>query len=102
MKDVRSSDRLTESPVCLVADEGGMDIHMERMLKMHGQNVPATPRILELNPRHALIRKLAGEADSARTADMAHLLLDQARIIEGEPLPDPAAFSRRLSALLAG
>ena len=102
VKDVRSSDRLTESPVCLVADEGGMDIHMERMLKMHGQNVPPTPRILELNPRHSLIRKLAGEADSPRTADMAHLLLDQARIIEGEPLPDPAAFSRRLSALLAG
>ncbi|MFN4087596.1 MAG: molecular chaperone HtpG [Alphaproteobacteria bacterium] len=106
VKDVRASDRLTESPVCLVADEGGLDIHMERMLKLHGQQVPATPRILELNPRHALIRRLAEEAAAAdggaRTADMAHLLLDQARIVEGEPLPDPAAFSRRLSAMLAG
>lgn len=105
VKDVRGSERLTESPVCLVADEGALDIHMERMLKMHGQDVPATPRILELNPRHELIRMLAAEAaegsDSERTADMAHLLLDQARIVEGEPLPDPAGFSRRLSALLA-
>jgi len=105
VKDVRGSERLTESPVCLVADEGALDIHMERMLKMHGQDVPATPRILELNPRHELIRMLAAEAaegsDSERTVDMAHLLLDQARIVEGEPLPDPAGFSRRLSALLA-
>src|SRR5690606_7860254 len=71
VKDVRGSERLTESPVCLVADEGALDIHMERMLKMHGQDVPATPRILELNPRHELIRMLAAEAaegsDSERT-----------------------------------
>src|SRR5690606_835765 len=104
VKDVRGSERLTESPVCLVADEGALDIHMERMLKMHGQDVPATPRILELNPRHELIRMLAAEAaegsDSERTVDMAHLLLDQDRIVEGEPSPDPAGFSRRLSALL--
>ncbi len=105
VKDVRGSERLTESPVCLVAAEGALDIHMERMLKMHGQDVPTTPRILELNPRHELIRMLAAEAaeggDSVRTAEMAYLLLDQARIVEGEPLPDPAGFSRRLSALLA-
>ena len=103
MKDVRSSARLTDSPVCLVADEGDIDLHLERLLKQHGQTVPKATRILELNPRHPLIAKLAeslrgGGGD--RASDMAHLLLDQARIVEGEPLPDPAEFSRRLARLL--
>ena len=105
VKDVRVSERLTDTAVCLVSDEGDMDIRLERMLKQHRQLEAATKRILEINPRHQLIKALAGlvgaEAGGARLADAAWLLLDQARIIEGEQLPDPGAFSRRLSDAMA-
>ena len=114
VKDVRASERLTDSPVCLVADEGDMDMHLERLLKQHHQIDQASRRILEINPRHALIRRLvaelgtrgAGASDGADgeaspLEEAARLLLDQARILEGEPLPDPSAFARRLSRLVA-
>jgi molecular chaperone HtpG len=102
VKDVRGSDRLTESPVCLVADEGDMGIHLERLLRQHQQGAGQAPRILELNPRHALIRSLAEKAkqDGASLADSVWLLFDQARIMEGETPSDPQAFARRLSAAL--
>ena len=97
VKDVRASERLTDSPVCLVADEGDMDMHMERLLRQHRQVDMASQRILEINPRHGLLQGLEHMTAGAEFDDMAHLLLDQARILEGESLPDPAAFSRRLS-----
>ncbi len=101
VKDVRRSARLTESPVCLVADEGDMDIHLERLLKQHRQLDRAAPRILEINPKHGVIRALArrlGQDDGGdAVADAAKLLLDQARLMEGEPLPDPAGFAKRLA-----
>ena len=101
VKDVRPSDRLTDSAVCLIADEGDLDMHLERLLKQHNQEIPTARRILEINPRHRLIRALAESAMKAGAADAladaSELLLDQARIIEGEPLPDPGAFSRRLT-----
>jgi molecular chaperone HtpG len=104
VKDVRGSERLTDSAVCLVADEGDIDMHLERLLKQHRQLDTAAKRILELNPRHRLIERLAasvGESGaSEQLAEFAWLLLDQARIVEGEQLPDPAAFARRLAALL--
>ena len=103
VKDVTASDRLTDSPVCLVAGEGDRDMNLERMLKQHRQLDEATPRILQVNPDHPLIRRLAEVAagsNGADLADAAHLLLDQARILEGEPVSDPAAFSRRLSAMV--
>src|SRR6516164_4080260 len=104
VKDVRSSDRLTDSAVCLVADEGDMDMHFERLLKHHRQLNTMSKRILELNPRHKLIERLAatvGEAGASdQLSEFAWLLLDQARIIEGEQLPDAAAFARRLSTVL--
>ncbi|MGH7054907.1 MAG: molecular chaperone HtpG, partial [Stellaceae bacterium] len=104
VKDVRGSQRLTDSAVCLVADEGDLDIHLERILKQHRQLDTAARRILELNPRHPLIARLArsvGETGASdQLAEFAWLLLDQARIVEGEPLPDPAAFARRLASLL--
>ena len=104
VKDVRASRRLTDSPVCLVADEGDVDMHLERLLRQHRQIDDAAKRILELNPKHPLIRHLAAEVsekgDAGEMADLAHLLLDQARIAEGEIVPDPAAFSRRMSAVL--
>jgi molecular chaperone HtpG len=104
VKDVRSSDRLTDSAVCLVADEGDMDMHFERLLKQHRQLDTAAKRILELNPRHKLIERLAasvGESGaSGQIGEFAWLLLDQARIVEGELLPDPPAFARRLAEVL--
>jgi molecular chaperone HtpG len=104
VKDVRGSERLTDSAVCLVADEGDIDMHLERLLKQHRQLDSAAKRILELNPRHRLIERLAASVGETGASDQlsefAWLLLDQARIVEGEQLPDPPAFARRLAALL--
>ncbi len=105
VKDVRSSERLTESAVCLVSDEGDLDIHLERLLQQHRQLDVTAHRILEVNPKHALIRRLAERVGETGAGDdleaAAHLLLDQARILEGVPLPDPSGFARRLSELVA-
>ena len=106
IKDVRPSKRLTDSPVCLIADDGDMDVNMERLLKQHGQLQDGMPRVLELNPDHQIIMKLAerAKADTAASDDLlkdaAHLLLDQARISEGEVPSDSANFIRRLSAIM--
>ena len=107
VKDVRISERLTDSAVCLVSDEGDLDIRLERMLKQNNQFGQVSKRILEVNPRHALVVSLANSVgkDNAgqNVEDAAWLLLDQAHIIEGEQVPDPAAFSRRLNdAMSAG
>ncbi len=105
LKDVKVSERLTESPVCLVADESGLDMHLERLLRQHKQLDQVSQRIMELNPKHALIRGLAervgkeGAGDEVEQA--ARLLLDQARILEGETLPDPSGFAKRLSEMMA-
>jgi molecular chaperone HtpG len=104
VKDVRSSVRLTDSAVCLVADEGDMDMRLERLLKQHRQLDTAAKRILEINPNHRLIERLAatvGETGASdQLSEFAWLLLDQARVVEGEQLPDPPAFARRLALLL--
>jgi molecular chaperone HtpG len=104
VKDVRGSERLTDSAVCLVADEGDLDMHLERLLKQHRQLETTSKRILELNPRHPLIERLAASVGeigaSEHLSEFAWLLLDQARIVEGEQLPDPSAFARRLATLL--
>ncbi len=105
VKDVRASERLTSSAVCLVADEGDIDMHLERILMQQRQLDHAARRILEINPKHPLIKGLSariGENGAgAEVEDVARLLLDQARIMEGEPLPDPAAFAERLSSFMA-
>jgi molecular chaperone HtpG len=106
VKDVRLSQRLEGSAVCLVADDKDLDFHLEKLLRQHKQIAAASKRILEINPRHALIRGLATAATSegggAAVADAARLLLDQARIVGGEAVPDPASFARRIeNALLA-
>jgi molecular chaperone HtpG len=98
--DVRVSARLTESPVCLVADTGGMSLHLARMLKQHGEGADLGIRkVLEVNPKHALIKRLE-TLDGEPLSDAALLLLDQARIVEGEAVPDPAAFARRLARVM--
>ena len=104
VKDVRPSKRLTDSPVCLIADEGDIDVNLERLLKRHGQLQDGLPRVLELNPNHALISALAERAESDADEllkDAAHLLLDQARIVEGETPADPAGFARRLGSIMS-
>ncbi len=101
--EVRSTDRLTDSAVCIVAGEGGMDNNLKRMLKQHGQDVPDDAPILEVNPSHSLIKKLvdmSAEGTNATLDDAAHLLLDQARIIEGETVPDMTAFARRMTSAM--
>ena len=104
VKDVRVSERLTDSAVCLVSDEGDMDMHLERLLRQHKQIDTTVQRILEINPRHALIASLSEligkDGGGQQVEDAAWLLLDQARILEGEQLPDPAAFSRRLTEVM--
>ena len=109
VKDVRASQRLAESAVCLVADDSDMDIHLERMLRQHKQLRAAAKRILEINPAHALIQALArslraqgdNTAVQARVSEVAKLLFDQARIVEGDKLDDPSAFAKRLANTLA-
>ncbi len=100
VKDVRTTDRLAESPVCLIADETDMDMNLERMLRQHKQLDQAAPRVLELNPDHALIKGLAKLLQAGKSEgmdDAAHLLFEQARILEGETVSDPKAFTRRFS-----
>ncbi len=105
VKEVKASNRLAESPVCLVAGEGGVDRRLEKLLsRQEGAAAPRSAPVLELNPRHPLIRHLAGRAtgagDKALLADAAWLLYDEACILDGETPPDPAAFAARLTRLL--
>ena len=99
--DVRVSNRLTGSPVCLVAESGGMSLHLARLMKQHGEAPGmAVRKVLEINAKHDLIKRLMAASGDTFT-DAAFLLLDQARIVEGEAVPDPAAFARRMSAVMA-
>ncbi len=98
VKDVRVSTRLTESPSCLVADEQDMGGNLARILKAAGQKVPQAAPILEINPEHAIVRRL--QPEDVAIADWAGLLFDQALLAEGGQLEDPAGFVRRSNALL--
>jgi molecular chaperone HtpG len=102
VSDVRPSERLTESAVCLVAPESGMDRQLERLLARAGQLPSAAKPILEINPRHDLIIALANLGDDAQNLrdDVAHLLLDEARILDGELPADAKAFSQRLARVM--
>ena len=95
VKEVRTSSRLVGSPVCLVGEDGGMSLHMERMMKQQGQSLN-NPRVLEINPKHTLIKKLSKQ-NKELISEISLLLLDQARIIEGEAIPDRAQFADRMS-----
>ena len=105
VKDVRASRRLTDSACCLVVEEGGMNARLQKMLRAAGQARDESERILEINPRHALIRSLGarakGDGASRDIEQMARLLLDQALILEGELPKDPADFAKRMSDAMA-
>jgi molecular chaperone HtpG len=97
-KDVRATTRLVDSPACIVVEDGDMSAHLARLLKQAGQSAPASQPILEINPEHALVKRL--QADDARFDDLAQVLFDQALLAEGGHLEDPAAYVRRVTALL--
>jgi molecular chaperone HtpG len=83
-----------------VADSFALGAHMERLLANAGQDVPVSKPILEVNPAHPLIVRLAAEKDESRVNSLSHVLLDQARLSEGQQLEDPAAFVCRINELL--
>jgi len=99
--DVRASTRLVDSPACIVVEEGDMSSHLARMLKQAGQSAPKSLPILEVNPEHALVKRLESTAEGeARFDDLANILFDQALLAEGGQLEDPAAYVKRVNALL--
>lgn len=102
--DVRVSKRLTDSAVCLVASDAGLDMQMEKVLAQHNPEAALSQRVLEVNGDHALIKALAAKAASgeggADLEDAALLLLDQARILEGDPLADAPDFARRMAKMM--
>ena len=98
--EVRVTNRLTESPACLVVGAHDMGAQMRRIMEAAGQNVPDSRPVLELNPEHPLIQKLDQEPDEQRFADLTSLLFDQASLAAGDALDDPASFVARLNKLL--
>jgi molecular chaperone HtpG len=104
VKDVRESKRLTDSAVCLSAAEGDIDLHLERLLRQHQKLDTISARILEINPAHPLIKALAARAQQPGAVDAlvdaALLLLDQARLVEGEAPADPLLFAQRLARVM--
>ncbi len=104
VKEVRLSGRLRESPACLVGDPDDLTPHLRRLLREQGGEIPAAKRALELNPEHEVFRRLSVVFDEdrgdPRVESFSHLLLGQALLAEGSPLPDPAGFSSRLTELM--
>ncbi len=104
VSEVTISDRLTDSPVCLVVPEGGLSAHMERLLRSHERDTPKSKRILEVNPDHVLTRRLLAlhekDPTSVKLIEYVEVLYDQALITEGSPVADPQRFARRMTKLL--
>ncbi|TAN08061.1 MAG: molecular chaperone HtpG [Rhodanobacteraceae bacterium] len=101
VSDVKVSARLTDSPSCLALSDYELAPHLARLLREAGQAVPDSKPTLEINPAHALVKRIDAEADHAKAEDLALLLLEQAEITAGALLPDPAAFVQRMNRLLA-
>lgn len=99
VKDVRLSNRLVDSPACLVADQHDLGGNMERILQAMGQDAPTTKPILEINPEHSIVKQISADSDSVE--DWANVLFDQAALAEGASLKDPAGYVARVNKLLA-
>jgi molecular chaperone HtpG len=100
--DVRVSARLTDSPSCLALSDYEMAPHLARLLREAGHDMPESKPTLEINPQHALLKRVEAEADAGKARDLANLLLEQAEISAGAQLPDPAAFVQRMNRVLLG
>jgi molecular chaperone HtpG len=100
VKEVRVTNRLTESPACLVSDKFDISGNLERILRQAGQDVPQVKPILEINPEHELVKRLAKMRSEDKIADFADILFDQAVLAEGALPEDPAGFVRKINALL--
>lgn len=100
VKDVRTSQRLTASPACLVADQHDMGLNLERILKASGQKVPGSIPILEINPDHPMIKQLNELEDESYFSEWSNILFEQALLSEGGQLDDPAGFVQRLNKIL--
>lgn len=100
VEDVRLSNRLVDSPSCLVAGQFDMSIHLQRIMQAAGQNMPKGKLILEINPDHPLVARIKSEHDDQRFAEWTKLLFEQALLAEGGQLDDPASFVKRMNALL--
>ncbi len=99
--DVRTTNRLSDSPSCVVKDSSDPMASMAHMFRMMGQEMPESAPILEINPEHKIVQALNGCADDAMIEDISHLLLDQAKISEGMEIKDPISFAKRLSNIMA-
>jgi len=99
ISDVAVSDRLTKSPVLLVAEETGMDINMEKLMKMHNQKTPNSKKILEINSDHPMIIKISENLNKFDHKKVSHVILDQANILDGNILSNPAAYMESLTDL---
>ena len=99
ISDVIKSDRLTKSPVLLIADEVGMDINMEKLMKMHNQKTPDSKKIMEINTSHPMIKKIANNLKNINHKKAANLLLDQANILDGNVLSNPSGYIENLTEL---
>ena len=100
VEEVRVTNRLTDSPACLVAGAHDMDAQMKKIMEAAGQKVPETKPSFEINPEHPLVQKLNDEQNDERFNDLTHVLFDQAALASGEQLKDPGAFVSRLNKLL--
>ncbi|GAB2558705.1 molecular chaperone HtpG [Rhodanobacter koreensis] len=100
--DVRVSARLTDSPSCLALSDYEMAPHLARLLREAGHDMPDNKPTLEINPQHALLKRVEAESDEAKAKDLATLLLEQAEIAAGAQLPDPSAFVQRMNRVLLG
>ena len=102
VSEVRVSHRLTESPACIVLGEHEMALHMQRILREAGHEMPSSAPILEINPAHPLVQRLEKETDAARIEDFGLLLFEEAQLAAGDNLADPAAFIARVNRALLG
>ena len=97
--DVRISKRLTKSPIILIADETSMDINMEKLMKIQNQKMENNKKILEINPKHPMIKKLSYSLSKFDHKKISKILLDQANILDGNTISDPALYTETLTAL---